>query len=227
MVLIAIASVIWVPVGVLIGLRPALAEQDPAARAVPRGVPGEPAVPGVCRGDREVPPEPGYLALAADRARHAVVYPFQRDCRGDVVSERLSRGGHQFPDQGLAVVAPGHPAGHLPVLRHRRDHGVGRGVEREHRGRSGVVGPYENRGARTGRVYRGNHGRWRLSENHSRHCRDVAVRHALQPALVATVVRATPKRACGWIEIRCESAGTCRTAAKSMHARPPAATPFL
>ena len=45
-VLIALASLIWVPVGVWIGLRPALARRASAARAVSRRVPGQPLFSG-------------------------------------------------------------------------------------------------------------------------------------------------------------------------------------
>ena len=97
-VLIAIASVIWVPVGVLIGLRPALAEKIQPLAQFLAAFPANLLFPVFVDRDRALPSEPGHLAVAADRARHAVVYPVQRDCRRDVVSERLSRGRRQFPD---------------------------------------------------------------------------------------------------------------------------------
>ena len=53
-VLIALASVIWVPVGVWIGLRPRLAQSCPADRPVSRRVPGQSAVSRRRLGDRRV-----------------------------------------------------------------------------------------------------------------------------------------------------------------------------
>ena len=49
--LIALASLIWVPIGVWIGLRPRL-PSGPADRAVPGGVPGQPVLSGGGRADR-------------------------------------------------------------------------------------------------------------------------------------------------------------------------------
>ena len=131
---------IWVPIGVLIGLRPALAEKIQPLAQFLAAFPANLLFPVFVIVIVQLPSEPGHLAVAADRARHAVVYPVQRDRRRERLSERLSRSRHQFPASGLAVVAPGDPAGHLPVLRHGRDHGVGRRVEREHRGRSRASG---------------------------------------------------------------------------------------
>ncbi len=44
-VLIALASVIWVPIGVWVGTRPRAAEHGPAGGAIPRRLSGQPAVP--------------------------------------------------------------------------------------------------------------------------------------------------------------------------------------
>ncbi len=60
----------------------------------------------------------------------------------------LQEASSNFRVGGLAVVAPGDPAGHLPVLRHRRDHRVRRRVERGDRGRGGELG--QTKLARTG-----------------------------------------------------------------------------
>ncbi len=74
-------------------------------------------------------------------------------------------------------------AGHLPVLRDRCDHRVGWSVERQYRCRGGVVGQYEDSGARARRAYiaestaDGDYPKIILGiavMYHSGHCRDVA-----------------------------------------------------
>ena len=51
LVLIALASLIWVPIGVWIGLRPRLADAGAAGRAIPRGVSGQSVLSGGGRAD--------------------------------------------------------------------------------------------------------------------------------------------------------------------------------
>ncbi len=50
--LIAISSIIWVPIGILIGLRPALAEKIQPLAQFLAAFPGEPAVSGIRDRDR-------------------------------------------------------------------------------------------------------------------------------------------------------------------------------
>ena len=56
------------------------------------------------------------------------------------IPDRSARSRHDLPAARLALVAPGHPARHLALLRHRRDHRVGRLLERQHRRRGGELG---------------------------------------------------------------------------------------
>ncbi len=63
-VLIAIASAIWVPIGVWVGTRPRAAEIDPAGGAISRRLSGEPAVSDRRLGDRRLAARSEYLALA-------------------------------------------------------------------------------------------------------------------------------------------------------------------
>ena len=80
-VLIAIASLIWVPIGVADRHPAAPLQRRAAGRAVPRGVSGEPAVPDRRVGDRRVPARSRHLAEPADDPRHPVVHPVQRHRR--------------------------------------------------------------------------------------------------------------------------------------------------
>jgi len=183
-VLIALSSLIWVPLGVLIGLsRPG--GEDSAAGAILCGFPGQSALSGVRDRDRPLSFESGYLALAAHRARHAVVHPVQRDRRGNGLSERLSRGGDELPHSRLAMVASVHAAGHFSVLRDGGPHGFGWRLECEYRLRGGAVGRHPCRGTWAGRVHRANDSGGRFSQDHPRHHRYVAFRHAVQPQPVA------------------------------------------
>ena len=72
--LIALATLVWVPIGVWIGLRPRVAEKvQPLAQfmaAFPANVLFPIAVVGILRFRLD----PGHLAVAADHLRHAMVY---------------------------------------------------------------------------------------------------------------------------------------------------------
>ena len=140
-VLIAIASLIWVPLGVLIGLRPALAEKIQPLAQFLAAFPANLLFPVFVVVIVTLPPEPGHLALAADRARHAVVYPLQRDRRARrAYPNDYREAATNFRIRGWQwwrqVMLPGI----FPVLRDRRDHRLGRRMEREHRGRGRVSG---------------------------------------------------------------------------------------
>ena len=86
------------------------------------------------------PAQSRYLAVAADDPRHAMVHSVQRHRRRRGLPSDLREAGAEFPDPRLAVVADGHAARRLPLLRHRRDHRLRRILERQHRCRSGNWG---------------------------------------------------------------------------------------
>jgi ABC-type anion transport system duplicated permease subunit len=170
--------------------RPAagVGRESPAARAVPRCISRQSAFSRVRARDCALSPHAGHLALAAHRARDAVVYPLQRDRRGERLSERFPRSGREFPHSRLAVVAAGHAARHFSLLRDRCDYRLGRRMEREHRLGSRSVGRYPCCRARPRGLHRADHRGRGFPEDHSRHRRDVAVRHAVQPYAVAAAL---------------------------------------
>ena len=121
---------------------------DPAAGAVPGGVPGQSRLPGV-RGDhRALRPERQYLAQPADDPGHPVVHPVQRHRRRQRLPDRPARGRRQLPPQGMAVVDQGHPARHFPLLHHRRHHRLRRLMECLDRRRSRELGRHPSDGQR-------------------------------------------------------------------------------
>ena len=96
-VLIALASLVWVPLGVMIGLRPRLAEARPAAGAVPRRLSGQSPLPaGRQSCIVRLHAQSEYLAEPAHDPRHAVVHSLQRDRRHDGLSDRLPRSGRRI-----------------------------------------------------------------------------------------------------------------------------------
>ncbi len=167
-VLIALASLVWVPIGVAVGMRPRVAsivQPIGAAEA-----------------------EPGHLAEPAHDPGDSVVHSLQCD-RGRLgrVSGPALRGGKPRGAR-LAVVAPDRVAGGVSVLRHRGHHRLGRFVECEHRGGSGHLGAGEADGARARRLYRRGHQRGGLSAHRARHCGLESVRRHAEPAVLAAAV---------------------------------------
>ncbi len=80
-VLIALASLIWVPIGVWVGMRPRAAADRAADRAVHGGISRESAVPARGLRHRALEAESRHLAEPADDSGHSVVHPVQRDRR--------------------------------------------------------------------------------------------------------------------------------------------------
>ena len=113
-VLIALATLIWVPVGVWIGLRPKLAERVQPVAQFLAAFPANLAFPVFVVIIVRYSLGSQYLAQPADDPRHAVVYPVQRHRRRQRVSDRPARGRRQFPSQGLAVVDQGDLPGIFP-----------------------------------------------------------------------------------------------------------------
>jgi NitT/TauT family transport system permease protein len=98
-VLIALASLVWVPLGVAIGLRPRLAERvQPSPSSLP---PSRQRAVSLC-GDRHRPLESAarYLAVAADDPGHAVVHPVQRDRGASAIPTDLREAAGMFGVRG-------------------------------------------------------------------------------------------------------------------------------
>ena len=108
----------------------ALGRGGSADRAIPRRFPGQPAVRRGGQPGARLPSQPRHLAERPHRLRHAMVHRVQHDRRRGGVPQRPARGGGEFPRPRLGLVAAGHPAGHHALLPDRRDHRLGRLVER-------------------------------------------------------------------------------------------------
>ena len=152
-VLIAIATLIWVPVGVLDWPAPARCRDGAAYCPVSRGFSRKYRLP-LCRDwDRPFPGLAGHLAQPSDDPRHAMVRPVQRDRRRERLSDRPQGSRGQPAYQRLAMVAAGHSARHLSLLCHGRDHCQRRLMECQHRGRGGELGVDQAYRARRWRLY--------------------------------------------------------------------------
>ena len=192
-VLIALASLVWVPIGVWIGLRPGVATRvQPVAQflaAFPANVLFPMAVVVIVT----LASQSRHLAQPADGAGHAVVHPVQRHRRRQRLPDRPARGLDPVPPAHLAMVAQGHRARHPAVLRHRRAHRVGRLVERQHRGRGRELGRYQVESRRPRLLHRRCQRRRRLSARRAGHRRHVGDGRDLQSSDLAAAL--SPGRA--------------------------------
>ena len=152
-VLITLATLIWVPVGVWIGLRPKLAERiQPLAQflaAFPANLAFPVFVVIIVR--YSLDPNIWLSPLMILGTQWYILFnviagasAFPTDLREAAGSFHLRR---------LAVVDQGHPARHFSLLHHRRHHRLGRVVERLHRRGSGELGRHPSDGQRARRLY--------------------------------------------------------------------------
>ena len=139
-VLIALATVVWVPIGVWVGTRPFADHRRSADCAVPRRLSGQRAVSDRGLGDRRLAAQSEYLAQPADDPRHAMVHFVQCHRRRVGDPRGAARRRRQFPRARLAVVAAHRASCRAALLRDRRDHRVRRLVERQHRRRGRLMG---------------------------------------------------------------------------------------
>jgi len=127
--LMALATAVWVPVGVWIGLRPAVAEKvQPLAHSWRRF--RRMSFSGCRRSYSQVLSEPRHLAKFSDHLRHSVVHSFQRDRWRFGVSERSQGGGVEFSHSRLELVEKRHYSRDLSLLHNRSADCLGRIVER-------------------------------------------------------------------------------------------------
>ncbi len=187
-VLIALASLLWVPVGVWLGLRPAWSRRVQPLAQFLAAFPANLFFPIFVLADRALPPGARRMADAADDPGDAVVHPVQRHRRRLGLSRRSAGGGEQLPRRRLAVVAARHHPRRAALLRHGRDHRLGRLVERGHRCRGGVLGRHQAVGARPRRLHRARDRRRRLPAHRAGGGGDERLRGAVQPRRLAAAV---------------------------------------
>ena len=152
-VLIALATLIWVPIGVWIGLRPKLAERiQPLAQflaAFPANLAFPVFVVIIVRFG--LSPNIWLSPLMILGTQWYIL--FNVIAGASAFPSDLREAAGSFPPQGLALVGQGDPARHLSVLHHRRHHRLGRIVERLDRRGSGELGRHPSDGHRPRRLY--------------------------------------------------------------------------
>ena len=127
-VLIALATLIWVPIGVWIGLRPELAERIQPLAQFLAAFPANLAFPS--RGcHRALRPQPEIWLSPLMILGTQWYILFNVIAGASAFPTDLAEAAGSFHLR-VAVVEQGHPARHFPVLRHRRDHRLRRLVER-------------------------------------------------------------------------------------------------
>jgi NitT/TauT family transport system permease protein len=189
-ILIAVASLIWVPAGVWVGTRPhAVRVVQPIAQflaAFPANLLFPIFVsaivafklnPDIWLSPLMILGTQWYILFNVDRRR----------CRDPF---RAPRRRNEPAGHGLALVAEDRPSRRVSVLRHGRRHGVRRLLEREHRRRGGDLGRSADRGPRARRLHRaGDRGR-RLSSHRARDRGHEPVRRGPQSGVLASALLA-------------------------------------
>ena len=159
MVLMVVAALIWVPIGVWIGLRPkATRIAQPIAQflaAFPANLLFPPVVLAIVY--FHVAPDIWLTPLMLIGTQWYVLFnviagaaAFPGDMKEAVANFHVAR---------LALVAQGDDPRHPALFHHRRAHRLGRRVERLHRRRGGELGQHQPRRAWPGRLYRAGHRR--------------------------------------------------------------------
>ena len=186
-VLIAVASLIWVPIGVEIGLRPHFAEKiQPLAQflaAFPANLLFPVFVVAIVR--FHLNPDIWLSPLIILGTQWYILFnviagtmAYPNDFREAATNFHMR--GWQWWRQ---VMLPG-----IFSYFVTGDYRSWRRVERQHRRGSSILGRYQDHRARPRSLYRREYGRGRLSEDRARHRRDVAARDNVQsPALAAAL----------------------------------------
>ncbi len=139
-VLIALASVVWVPIGVWIGLRPRVASMVQPIAQFLAAFPANLFFPIVVSAIvlYRLTPDIWLSPLMILGTQWYIL--FNVIVGASAIAARAALCGTEPRGARLAVVAPGGAAGGVPVLRDRSDHRLGRLLEREHRRRGGQLG---------------------------------------------------------------------------------------
>ena len=187
-VLIALATLLWVPIGVWLGLRPAWSRRvQPLAQflaAFPANLFFPIFVLLIVR--FHAMPDIWLTPLMILGTQWYIL--FNVIAGASAFPGDLLEAANNFPRRRLALVAARDPARDLPLFRHRRHHRLGRLVERGHRRRGRLVGRHEAVRARPGRLHRARHRRGRLPAHRAGRGGDVGLCRAVQPRRLAADV---------------------------------------
>ena len=142
-ILIVIATIIWVPIGVAVGLRPVWAEKvQPVAQflaAFPANLLFPLAVYLIVR--FQLSPVIWLSPLMILGTQWYIL--FNVIAGASVFPDRPAGSGDYIPHPRMALVARCHASGNLPLFRDRRHHRLRRRVECKHRVRSGQLGTHQ------------------------------------------------------------------------------------
>ena len=154
-VLIALASLVWVPIGIWVGMRPRAAQiVQPIAQfmaAFPANLLFPIAVYGIV--EWKLNPDIYLSPLMILGTQWYIL--FNIIAGASTIPAEMRYAAANLGGQGLAVVAQGGAAGGAAVLCHRRHHRFRRIVECRASRRTGHLGPYRGQGARLGFLYCG------------------------------------------------------------------------
>ncbi len=140
-VLIALASLVWTPVGIYVGLRPRLTRiVQPVAQFL-AAFPANILFPLVVSMIVHLVAQSRHLAVAADGAGHPMVHPVQRHRGRQHHAARIAATPATISGcKGWLWWKQGRAARGVSLLRDRRHHRLGRLLERRDRGGSGELG---------------------------------------------------------------------------------------
>jgi NitT/TauT family transport system permease protein len=187
-VLIALATIIWVPIGVWIGLRPKLAERIQPLAQFLAAFPANLAFPVFVVLIVHFALDPN-IWLSPLMILGTQWYILFNDRWRRRLPERSARSRRQLPSERMALVGEGDAARHLSLLRHGRDHRVGRLVERVDRRGGRKLGQHPSDRDRPRLLHRACDRSRRFSEGRARHRRDVRDGDAVQPPALAAALR--------------------------------------
>ena len=153
-VLMVVATAVWVPIGVWLGLRPTWARRAQPVAQFLAAFPANLFFPifVVAIVHWNLSPDIWLTPLMVLGAQWYIL--FNVIAGAAAFPGDLLEASKQLPHRRAAVVAPGDPAGHLLLLHHGRDHRLGRRLERRHRVRGRELGAGPHQRARARRLYR-------------------------------------------------------------------------
>ena len=189
-VLVVLATLVWVPVGIWIGLRPKLAARIQPLAQFLAAFPANVVFPIAVLLLVAFSLDPQHLAQRAHHLRHAMVHPVQCHRRRPGLSQRSPGGVAQLRHPRPGLVVQGDAAGHLPLLRDGCADRVRRVLERRHRRRVRQGRRQDRDRAGDRLLHRHRHPARRLPGNRAGRRGHERLRHRVQPPALAPAVRA-------------------------------------
>ncbi len=189
-VLIALATAVWVPIGVYIGMRPRLARTVQPIAQFLAAFPVNLLFPIVVSAIVLLKLDPNIWLSPLMILGTQWYILFNVIVGASSLSADLKYASENLGVRGLALVAADRAAGGLPVLCDRGDHGLGRLVEREHRRGGGGLGQQAPHRRRARRLHRRCHQRRGFSAHRARHRDHEPVRSGVEPPVLGSSVRA-------------------------------------